>query len=181
MSRSQADPLYIDTIVKPSKALQPFRLCWVRIWPQNPQNPQNLKIRLKKSLSNFWPFSIVPGVVWPPESESEVRFLIPPSPELLTVKLKTPPGPPPICISNERAHRTEQLCCWSRQLKMYHFVRNLRWRWSQSQNVWKMYKKSYFIEFFKMKPRWNLIMMYSKVVELFELYLFTQDNYQIHW
>ena len=43
-------------------------------------------------------FYTTPGVVGATESESEVGFLIPPSPKLLTVKLKTPPGPPPICI-----------------------------------------------------------------------------------
>ena len=63
-----------------------------------------------------------PWVVWAPESESEVSLLILPSAELLKVKLKTPFGPPPICISNERSHRAEQLCCSNRQLKMYYFV-----------------------------------------------------------
>ena len=49
-----------------------------------------------------------PGGSRGPDSESKVSFLILISPELLTVKLKTTPGPPPICISNERSHRAEQ-------------------------------------------------------------------------
>ena len=60
------------------------------------------------------------GVIWAPESESQVSVLITPSPELLKVKLKTPFGPPLICISNGRSQQAEQLCCWNRQLKMYH-------------------------------------------------------------
>ena len=33
------------------------------------------------------------------------------------MKLKTPSGPPPICISNERSYRAEQVSCLNRQLK----------------------------------------------------------------
>ena len=64
----------------------------VPIWSQN---PQIVKIKLNNSLSNKWPFSVVPGVVRRPKSESEVGCLIQHSLLLLKIKLKTA-GQPPI-------------------------------------------------------------------------------------
>ena len=48
------------------------------------------------------------------------------------------------------------------------------------RNVLEMYKKNNSIKFFgKMSPL-NLNLMYSKVVELPELYLITHKHFQIH-
>ena len=43
-----------------------------------------------------------------------------------------------------------------------------------------MYRKVYLIECFKKKPKWNLDMMYNKVVELEKLYLITNDNFKMY-
>ena len=78
-------------------------------------------IKLNYSKSNVLLFSVVSEEVGLDESESEVTFLILPSPKLLKMKLKTPFGPPSICISNERYNRVEERSCWNRQLKINPF------------------------------------------------------------
>ena len=61
-----------------------------------------------------------------PEFESKGRLLIPPVPELLTMKVQTPNGLPPICMSNKRSHRAEQFSCLINQITIYDFVKNLK-------------------------------------------------------
>ena len=43
-----------------------------------------------------------------------------------------------------------------------------------------MYRNKFTFEFFKIQPPLKLKVMYSKVVELDEPYLFTVDHFQIH-
>ena len=131
-------------------------------------------------MSNFWFFSIVPELIWDAQSKSEVSFLVSYSPELLKVKLKTPPGPPTICTTNERSHQAEQLCCWNRQLKMYHFVRNWRWSWSHTQNVWESYGKMFWVIIFNLISPYDSNLTYIKVVELEKHYLVVKCHFYIH-
>ena len=48
------------------------------------------------------------------------------------------------------------------------------------RNIWEMYGKNILIEFFKMTPPLDLNLMYSKVLELEELYHFAKKHFQIH-
>ena len=43
-----------------------------------------------------------------------------------------------------------------------------------------MYWKNFLIEFFNMKPTYDLYLMYSKVVELKKIYIFAKDHLYIH-
>ena len=48
------------------------------------------------------------------------------------------------------------------------------------RNIWEMYKKNNSIKFFEMLPPLDLNLIYTKVVELDNLYLCAQTHFQIH-
>ena len=49
-----------------------------------------------------------------------------------------------------------------------------------NRKVWDMNKKNNSIKLFKMVPLLDLNLMYTKVIELEELYLFAENHFQIH-